>query len=208
MLADDAPDDGEPESAAGALAGAASARQNRSNARAASSATMPGPSSATVSTARPRDRSQRISTVVVASVWTSAFVTRFATTCRSRVRVAQHHDRLGGEDPHAPRRVGRPGVVRGVVRELREVHRSAREGGALVEVREEQQIFHEAPHAAALVSDAAHHLGELVVADRALAPQVREASDRGDGGPELMGRVGDEPAELRLRRVRARRACG
>ena len=53
----------------------------------------------------------------------------------------------------------------------------------LIQAGEEQEILDQAAHTRALLANAAHDVGELPVIDCALAPEIRESTDRGDGSP-------------------------
>ena len=112
--------------------------------------------------------------------------------------VALHEHRLGRVQRHLPRGMRGRGVEHRVGGQGGKVDRFQGQGPALVEAGQQQQVLDQAAHAGALLADAAHDVVELVRVDRPLAPQVGEPADGGDGGAQLVGRVGDELAQLRL----------
>ena len=97
-------------------------------------------------------------------------------------------DRLRGLDGLADHLVERDGV--------------ALERAPVVEAREEQEVVDEEAHALRLAADPAHRALEVVrPLGRAAAVELRIGAHRGERRPQLVRRVGDEPAQLALGRL-------
>ena len=77
----------------------------------------------------------------------------------------------------------------------------------VVQVGEQQEILDQATHASSRLADSTHG---IVTArcplEGSLTPEVGDAQDDGDRRAKLMGRIGDELTESRLRPPAARRA--
>ena len=127
--------------------------------------------------------------------------------------VAADDDRARGRlEGDGPVGLDGTGVGHGVVDEGHQVDGLAFEGAALVETGEEQEVVDEHAHPRRLVLDPAHGEGQLVgVVGGAPPEQLGVAADGGERGAQLVGGVGDEPAQALLRARRARRRtprCG
>ena len=133
-----------------------------------------------------------------AAVWTSALPTRLATTWRRRSSSPSDDD-AASVDVAGDRPVGLDGprvAHRVVGQSTPRSTGAALERPALVEPGEQQQVLDERAHAHRLLLGAAHGLAELVgVGEAARAVQLGVAPDGGDRRAQLVGRVGDEPAQ-------------
>ena len=116
------------------------------------------------------------------------------------VLVAGHDDRAGERRRDRTVGIDRAGVAGGVGGQAEQVDRPAVERPALVELGQRQQVVDEAGHADGLLLGAPHRLVELGRLVEAADPvQLGVAADRRDGRTQLVGRVGDEPAQPVLR---------
>ncbi len=116
-----------------------------------------------------------------------------------RAVVADDPDRVGRDD-HGPRRLDGPEIPGGVLDHRREVDRPGVGGAALVESGEAEEVVHERAHPGRLLLDAAHRaLQVLGGGEAAGAVQLGIPADRREGGAQLVGGVGDEAVQPRLR---------
>ncbi len=114
--------------------------------------------------------------------------------------VAVHDHPLGHGRRHPP--LGGTGarIGGGVDREHAEIDRRLFERATLVEPRQQQEVVDERAHAQRLRLGAAHRLLQrLALFETASSVQLRVAADRRDRRAQLVGRVGDELPQSRLR---------
>ena len=139
-----------------------SPRANRSKTSGCSSAGMPGPSSATVSTTAPASGASRVVTVVPGGVCTRALASRFATTWCSRAASPGDGHRLVGQvELPAVFGAGDVRVADRVDDQRGQVDRFDRQRPAGVEPGQQQQVVDEAGHPGALRLHPAQRVGHV-----------------------------------------------
>jgi hypothetical protein len=117
---------------------------------------------------------RRTVTGVADGVWVRALATRLPSTWRSRASSP---------------------TTTGAVSDDQQIDGLLLERPLLVEPGQQQQVLDEQAHPGGLLLDPTHHAAQVFGgADRALPVQLGKAADRGQRGPQLMARVGDEPA--------------
>ena len=110
--------------------------------------------------------------------------------------VPHHLDGPRGVERHRP--VGTDGRcgVDGLGAQCHQVYRPSFHGPALVQAGQQQQVGHQVLHAARLGADPTHDPLEIGLLLRGPpTEQLGVGGDGGDGGAELVGGVGHEPAE-------------
>ena len=118
--------------------------------------------------------------------------------------LVTRHDHRAGRHVDRDRSVGLDGASIGhaVAGDGGQIHRLRLERPALVEPGEQQHVVDQLAHAHRLTLDPAHGIGEPgALGDRAGPVELGVAPDRGERGAQLVGRIGDEPAEPLLRRL-------
>ena len=163
---------------------------------------MPGPSSCTSTHGAPRRRcGPAPPPACPAGVCTSALPTRLPTTWRSRSSSPST------VTPSATSAVTTRSGATARASAAASTASTPRSTGArvqrpsLVETGEQQQVVDQRRHPHRLLLGAAHRLVELGgVVETAVAVELGVAADRRDRRAQLVRRVGDEPAQARLRR--------
>ena len=115
--------------------------------------------------------------------------------------VALHDQRLRSLELEPPVRLDGARGLDGLADELGEVDLLAFERAALIEAREQEQVVDEHRHPGCFALDPGHRAGEIVGAvARSAAEELGVGRHGGERRAQLVGRVGDEAPQPRLRR--------
>ena len=139
---------------------------------------------------------------VPGGVWVRTLASRLSITWRSLSAIAEHPNIAGDHEVERMLVVDEASPVDRLSHHLDQVDRGPLEWAAVVEAGQQQQVVDEHAHADGLLLDVPHDPGQVFGAVIGTpAKQLGVAPDGGERRAQLVGGVGDEPAQAVLGRV-------